>query len=75
MNAILHNEKFPQLRERMAGADYLVSNTETDEMLKIGDEHLEEGSGEDPKEIQGCRWDQKPDIQAPVRTGSTVSSA
>src|SRR5260221_12579503 len=35
MNAILHNEKFQQLESAWRGLDYLVSNTETDEMLKI----------------------------------------
>src|ERR1700693_6443252 len=35
MNVILHSERFQQLESAWRGLNYLVSNTETDEMLKI----------------------------------------
>src|SRR5687767_14832927 len=35
LNVILHNERFQQVESAWRGLDYLVSNTETDEMLKI----------------------------------------
>src|ERR1700758_4612584 len=35
VNLIMHNERFQQLESAWRGLNYLVSNTETDEMLKI----------------------------------------
>jgi type VI secretion system protein ImpC len=42
------------------GLHYLVNNTETDEMLKIGDEHLQERPAKTLKKFKGTAWDQSP---------------
>src|SRR3984893_3143792 len=61
MNAILHNEKFQQLESAWRGLDYLVSNTETDEMLKIRVMNISKKDlAKTLKKYKGVSWDQSP---------------
>jgi type VI secretion system protein ImpC len=61
MNAILHNEKFQQLESAWRGLDYLVSNTETDEMLKIRVMNISKKDlAKTLKKYKGVAWDQSP---------------
>src|ERR1700704_5411663 len=61
MNAILHDEKFQQLESAWRGLNYLVSNTETDEMLKIRVLNISKKDlARTLKKYKGVAWDQSP---------------
>lgn len=61
INLILHNESFQKLESAWRGLHYLVSNTETDEKLKL---RVMDVSKEDLhrtlKRYKGTAWDQSP---------------
>src|SRR3984893_5518972 len=61
INLILHHERFQQVESAWRGLHHLVSNTETDEMLKIrvmsiGKKELARSL----KKYKGVAWDQSP---------------
>lgn len=61
VNLILHNERFQQLESAWRGLNYLVSNTETDEMLKIRVMNISKKDvGRTLKKYAGAAWDQSP---------------
>src|SRR5579863_8559854 len=61
VNAILHNERFQQLESAWRGLNYLVSNTETDEMLKIRVLNISKKElAKTLKKYKGVAWDQSP---------------
>jgi type VI secretion system protein ImpC len=61
MNLILHSEKFQQLESAWRGLNYLVSNTETDEMLKIRVMNIsKKDMAKTLKKYKGVAWDQSP---------------
>jgi type VI secretion system protein ImpC len=61
VNLILHNERFQQLESAWRGLHYLVSNTETDEMLKIRVMNVSKKDvGRTLKKYAGAAWDQSP---------------
>ncbi|MGH8169874.1 MAG: type VI secretion system contractile sheath large subunit [Steroidobacteraceae bacterium] len=61
VNLILHNERFQQLESAWRGLSYLVSNTETDEMLKIRVLNISKKDlGKTLKKYAGAAWDQSP---------------
>ncbi|HEY4215371.1 MAG TPA: type VI secretion system contractile sheath large subunit [Steroidobacteraceae bacterium] len=61
VNAILHNERFQQVESAWRGLHYLVSNTETDEMLKIRVMNISKKDlGKTLKKYKGAAWDQSP---------------
>ncbi|HEV2441900.1 MAG TPA: type VI secretion system contractile sheath large subunit [Steroidobacteraceae bacterium] len=61
VNLILHNERFQQLESAWRGLNYLVSNTETDEMLKIRVMNISKKDvGKTLKKYAGAAWDQSP---------------
>jgi type VI secretion system protein ImpC len=61
VNLILHNERFQQLESGWRGLHYLVSNTETDEMLKIRVMNISKKDlGKTLKKYKGAAWDQSP---------------
>ncbi len=61
VNLILHNERFQQLESAWRGLHYLVSNTETDEMLKIRVMNVSKKDlGKTLKKYAGAAWDQSP---------------
>ena len=61
VNAILHNERFQQVESAWRGLQYLVSNTETDEMLKIRVMNISKKDvGKTLKKYKGAAWDQSP---------------
>jgi type VI secretion system protein ImpC len=61
INLILHHEKFQQLEGAWRGLQYLVSNTETDEMLKIRVMNISKKDlGKSLKKYKGVAWDQGP---------------
>jgi len=61
MNLILHNERFQQLESAWRGLNYLVSNTETDEMLKIRVLNISKKDlAKTLKKYKGVAWDQSP---------------
>jgi type VI secretion system protein ImpC len=61
VNLILHNERFQQLESAWRGLHYLVSNTETDEMLKIRVMNISKKDvGKTLKKYAGAAWDQSP---------------
>ena len=61
VNQILHNERFQQLESAWRGLHYLVSNTETDEMLKIRVMNISKKDvGRTLKKYAGAAWDQSP---------------
>src|ERR1700693_4187742 len=61
MNVILHSERFQQLESAWRGLNYLVSNTETDEMLKIRVMNIsKQDLGKTLKKYKGVAWDQSP---------------
>ena len=70
VNQILHHPDFQQLEGAWRGLHHLVNNTETDEMLKIRVlEHLEEGAGQDAREVRGHRLGPEPDLQEDLHRG------
>ena len=61
INLILHHEKFQQLEGSWRGLQYLVTNTETDEMLKIRVMNISKKDlGRTLKKYKGVAWDQSP---------------
>ncbi len=61
VNAIMHHEDFQQLESAWRGLYYLVSNTETDEMLKIRVLNISKKDlGKTLKKFKGTSWDQSP---------------
>lgn len=61
VNAIMHHEDFQQLESAWRGLHYLVSNTETDEMLKIRVLNISKKDlGKTLKKFKGTSWDQSP---------------
>ncbi|CAL1239735.1 type VI secretion system contractile sheath large subunit [Candidatus Methylocalor cossyra] len=61
INLILHHEAFQQLESAWRGLHYLVSHTETDEMLKIRVLNISKKDlGRTLKKFKGTAWDQSP---------------
>jgi type VI secretion system protein ImpC len=61
LNVILHNERFQQVESAWRGLDYLVSNTETDEQLKIKVLNISKPElAKTLKKYKGSSWDQSP---------------
>jgi len=61
VNVILHHERFQQVESAWRGLHYLVSNTETDEMLKIRVLNISKKDlGKTLKKYKGAAWDQSP---------------
>jgi type VI secretion system protein ImpC len=61
LNLILHHERFQQVESAWRGLHYLVSNTETDEMLKIRVLNISKKDlAKTLKKYKGAAWDQSP---------------
>lgn len=61
LNTILHHEAFQKLEGTWRGLHHLVSNTETDEFLKIRVLNISKGDlGKTLKKFGGAKWDQSP---------------
>lgn len=61
VNAIMHHGDFQQLESAWRGLQYLVNNTETDEMLKIRVLNISKKElGKTLKKFKGTSWDQSP---------------
>jgi type VI secretion system protein ImpC len=61
INLIVHHEDFKQLEGTWRGLYHLVSNTETDEMLKIRVLNVSKADlGRTLKKYKGVAWDQSP---------------
>src|SRR6266545_1436038 len=61
INLILHHPDFQKLEGAWRGLHYLVSNTETDEMLKIRVMNISKLElGKTLKRYKGTAWDQSP---------------
>ena len=61
VNEILHNEKFKEVESAWRGLHHLVSNTETDEKLKIRVLNISKKElSKTFKKFAGTRWDQSP---------------
>ncbi|HTU65316.1 MAG TPA: type VI secretion system contractile sheath large subunit [Steroidobacteraceae bacterium] len=61
INLILHSERFQQVESAWRGLNYLVSNTETDEQLKIRVMNISKKDlGKTLKKYKGAAWDQSP---------------
>jgi type VI secretion system protein ImpC len=61
INLILHNPDYQRLEGAWRGLHYLVSNTETDEMLKIRVLNIGKAElGKTLKRYKGTAWDQSP---------------
>ncbi len=61
INLILHHEDFQQLEGAWRGLHHLVSNTETDEMLKIRVMNISKKDlAKTLKKYKGTAWDQSP---------------
>jgi type VI secretion system protein ImpC len=61
VNLILHHSDFQQLEGAWRGLNYLVNNTETDEMLKIRFMNITKNDlGRTLKRYKGTAWDQSP---------------
>jgi type VI secretion system protein ImpC len=61
INLILHHEDFQKLEGAWRGLHYLVSNTETDEMLKIRVMNVSKKElAKTVKRFKGVAWDQSP---------------
>lgn len=61
VNEILHHAEFQQLEGAWRGLYHLVSNTETDEMLKIRVFNVTKNElGKTLKRFKGAAWDQSP---------------
>ena len=61
VNEILHHEDFQQLENAWRGLHYLVTNTETDEFLKIKVFNISKKDlGRTLKKFRGTAWDQSP---------------
>jgi len=61
VNLIMHTEEFQKVESAWRGLHYLVSNTETDEMLKIRVMNISKNDlGKTLKKFKGTAWDQSP---------------
>jgi len=61
INAIMHHEEFQRLEATWRGLHYLVTNTETDETLKIRILNVSKKElGKTIKKYKGAAWDQSP---------------
>jgi len=61
VNQIIHHEDFQKLEGAWRGLNYLVNNTETDEMLKIRVMNISKKElGKNLKKFKGTAWDQSP---------------
>jgi type VI secretion system protein ImpC len=61
INLILHHRDLQTLEGAWRGLQYLVNNTETDEMLKIRFMNITKGDlGKTLKSYKGAKWDQSP---------------
>jgi len=61
INLVMHSEEFRQLEGTWRGLYHLVSNTETDETLKIRVMNISKGElGKTLKKYKGTAWDQSP---------------
>ena len=61
LNVIIHHEKYRELEGKWRGFHHLVTNTETDEMLKIRFLNVEKNElGKMFKKYKGTEWDQSP---------------
>jgi type VI secretion system protein ImpC len=61
LNLILHNPDFQALESAWRGLSYLVSNTESDEMLKVKVMNISKGEMHKTlKKFKGAAWDQSP---------------
>jgi type VI secretion system protein ImpC len=61
VNLIMHHEDFQQLEGAWRGLHYMVTNTETDEMLKIKVMNISKKElGKTLKKFKGTAWDQSP---------------
>jgi len=64
----MHHEDFQKLEGAWRGLYHLVSNTETDEMLKIRVINITKNDlGKTLKRYKGTNWDQEPAVQAGLR--------
>ena len=61
VNLIIHHKAFQELEGTWRGLQYLVTNTETDEMLKIRVMNISKADlGRTLKRYKGVAWDQSP---------------
>jgi type VI secretion system protein ImpC len=61
INQIMHHERFQQVESAWRGLEHLVSNTETDEMLKIRVMNISKKElAKTLKKYKGTAWDQSP---------------
>jgi len=61
VNLILHSERFQQVEGAWRGLHHLITNTETDEMLKIRVLNVSKKDlGKTLKKYKGVAWDQSP---------------
>src|SRR5262245_27858829 len=61
INLIIHHKAFQELEGTWRGLQYLVTNTETDEMLKIRMFNIPKAElGRTLKKFKGTAWDQSP---------------
>ncbi len=61
INLIMHTEKFQAVESAWRGLHYMVSNTETDETLKIRVMNISKAElGKSLKKFKGTAWDQSP---------------
>ena len=61
VNLIMHGERFQQVESAWRGLHHLVSNTETDEMLKIRVMNISKKDlAKNLKKFKGTAWDQSP---------------
>ena len=61
VNQILHHAEFQQLESAWRGLNHLVSNTESDEMLKVRVFNVSKAElGKTLKRYKGVAWDQSP---------------
>jgi type VI secretion system protein ImpC len=61
VNLIMHSERFQQVESAWRGLQHLVSNTETDEMLKIRVMNISKKDlAKTLKKYKGTAWDQSP---------------
>jgi type VI secretion system protein ImpC len=61
INLIIHHERFQQVESAWRGLNYLVNNTETDEMLKIRVMNISKKElSKTLRKYKGVAWDQSP---------------
>src|SRR5499426_2393422 len=61
VNLIMHHKAFQEIESAWRGINYLVNNTETDEMLKIRVLNISKADlGRTLKRYKGVAWDQSP---------------